>query len=80
MVICEQELREEEGDDEMHVTRPCVVIEILSRGSARVDQTEKLEIYQGLPSAEAYLVVYQQRCAERHWQGSAASARVSWPG
>ena len=69
MVLCDQELREGEGDDEMHVTRPCVIIEILSQRSVRTDQTEKLEIYQRLPSVQAYLIVHQrQRRVERHWR------------
>ena len=69
MVLCDQELRESEGDDEMHVTRPCVIVEILSRRSARIDQTEKLEIYQGMPSVQAYLIVHQRRRRiERHWR------------
>jgi Uma2 family endonuclease len=69
MVLCDQELREDEGDDEMHVTRPCVIVEILSQRSVRVDQTEKLEIYQSLPSVQVYLVVHQrQRRVERHWR------------
>src|ERR687887_1063667 len=33
MVLCDRELRE--GDDEMHVTRPCIIVEILSRRSVR---------------------------------------------
>src|SRR5918912_988016 len=62
-------LRDHEGDDEMHVTRPCVIVEILSQRSVRIDQTEKLEIYQGLPSVQAYLIVHQrQRRVERHWR------------
>jgi Uma2 family endonuclease len=69
MVLCDQELREEEGDDEMHVTRPCVIVEILSRGSVRLDRTEKLEIYQSIPSVQACLIVHQrQRRIERHWR------------
>jgi Uma2 family endonuclease len=69
MVLCDQELREDEGDDEMHVTRPCVIIEILSGRSGRIDHTEKLEIYQGIPSVQAYLIVHQrQQRVERHWR------------
>lgn len=74
MVLCDQELRAEKGDDELHVTRPCVIIEILSRGSVRIDQTEKLEIYQGLPSVQAYLIVHQhQRRVERYWRDADGS-------
>ena len=77
MVLCDQELREDEGDDEMHVTRPCVIIEILSQRSVRVDQTEKLEIYQGLPSVQAYLVVHQrQQRMERHWRDADGNWQV----
>jgi Uma2 family endonuclease len=69
MVLCDQELREDQGDDEMHVTRPCVIVEILSQRSVRIDQTEKLEIYQGLASVQAYLVVHQrQQRVEGHWR------------
>jgi Uma2 family endonuclease len=69
MVLCDQELREDEGDDEMHVTRPCVIIEILSGRSGRIDHTEKLEIYQGIPSVQAYLIVHQrQQRVERQWR------------
>ena len=69
MVLCDLELRPSEGDDELHVTRPCIIIEILSRRSVRIDQTEKLEIYQSLPSVQAYLIVHQQqRRVERSWR------------
>jgi hypothetical protein len=57
MVLCDLELRQNEGDDEMHVTRPCVIVEVLSRGSGRIDRGEKLDLYQRLPSAQAYLIV-----------------------
>jgi Uma2 family endonuclease len=77
MVLCDQELREDEGDDEMHVTRPCVIVEILSQRSVRIDQTEKLEIYQGLPSVQAYLIVHQQRRrVERHWRDADSTWQV----
>jgi Uma2 family endonuclease len=66
-VLCDEELRE--GDDDMHITRPCVIVEILSRRSARIDHTEKLLVYQALPSVQAYLIVHQlQQRIERHWR------------
>ena len=61
MVLCDQELRLQEGDDEMHVTRPCVVFEILSRRSARIDHGEKREVYR----LECY-----QRLPDGSWQPS----------
>jgi Uma2 family endonuclease len=64
-----------EGDDEMHITRPCVLVEILSRGSTRIDHTEKLQVYQSLPSVRAYLIVHQgQQRIERHWRADGDEA------
>jgi Uma2 family endonuclease len=60
MVVCDQELHPDEGDDELHVTRPCLVFEIPSRRSGRIDHTEKLEIYQSIASVQAYVIVHQQ--------------------
>jgi len=74
MVLCDQELRPELGDDEMHVTRPCVIVEILSRGSGRIDRGEKLDVYQSLPSVQAYLIVHQQlRRVERWWRDTSGA-------
>ena len=74
MVLCDLELRPEQGDDEMHITRPCLIVEILSRGSGRIDRGEKLEIYQSLPSVQAYLIVHQQQprieCSWREADGT----------
>jgi Uma2 family endonuclease len=59
MVLSDQEVRVEEGDDDMHVTRPCVVFEILSRRSARIDHGEKREVYPAMPSVQTYVIVSQ---------------------
>jgi Uma2 family endonuclease len=59
MVVCDAEVNH--GDDEMHVTRPCVIVEIISRRSVRIDHTEKLHVYQAIPSVQAYLIVHQNR-------------------
>jgi Uma2 family endonuclease len=49
--------------------RPCVVFEVLSRRTARVDRTEKLLAYRSLPTLQAYLIVHQERrFVERHWR------------
>jgi Uma2 family endonuclease len=61
MVLCDQELRAAEGDDEMHVTRPCIVAEVLSQRSVRIDHTEKLLAYQAMTSVQAYLIIHQQQ-------------------
>jgi Uma2 family endonuclease len=68
MVLCDQEIRQEEGDDEMHVTRPCVVFEILSRRSARIDHGEKREVYRAMPSVQTYVIVHQQESGLESYQ------------
>jgi Uma2 family endonuclease len=73
MVVCDQELSQ--GDDDMHITRPCVIVEIVSRDSARNDHTEKLQVCRALPSVQAYVIVHQQpRRIERHWRDDGEDA------
>ena len=66
MVLCDaSDLSDDEASS---VSRPCVVFEVLSGRSGRIDHTEKLEIYQSIPSVQAYLIVYQhERRVECHW-------------
>jgi Uma2 family endonuclease len=40
---------------------PCLVVEITSRGTARIDRGEKAEEYRNCPALRAYLVVDQYR-------------------
>ncbi len=40
---------------------PCLIVEVLSPSTARVDRREKLLAYQSLPSLQAYLLVEQDR-------------------
>ena len=73
MVLSDHDLQA--GDDDMHVRRPCVIVEIVSRRSARLDHTEKLAVYQALPSVQAYLIVHQyRRRVERHWRDVGSDA------
>jgi hypothetical protein len=58
MVLCDP--TELCDDDAASVSRPCRIFEILSSRSARIDRTEKLEIYQAIPSVQAYVIVHQQ--------------------
>jgi Uma2 family endonuclease len=47
--------------------RPRLLVEILSRSTAREDRTAKLDFYKSLPSAQAVLFVWQDtRRAELH--------------
>jgi Uma2 family endonuclease len=56
MVCCEENDRGDEYDCE----RPCILIEVLSDSTARIDRVEKLQAYQQLPSLRHYIIVSQQ--------------------
>jgi Uma2 family endonuclease len=48
---------------------PCVVVEVTSPSTARIDRGEKLEAYRRIPALRAYLVVdHRRRRVERHWR------------
>jgi Uma2 family endonuclease len=53
---------------------PCVVIEVTSPSTARIDRGEKLEAYRRIPALRAYLVVdHRRRRVERHWRDTPAA-------
>lgn len=52
MVLCD-----ETDSDPLHVTSPCLVVEILSPSTRTIDQREKLAAYTSIPSLETYLLV-----------------------
>ena len=90
MLLCDQDVHANQGDDEMHVTRPCAVFEIVSPRSARIDRGEKREVYRTMPSVQTYVIVHQQqprletyqRQADGAWQGPqqlAAGDRLDLP-
>ena len=52
---------------------PCIVVEVTSAGSARIDRGEKLDAYRRVPGLRAYLIVdHHRRRVERHWRASEA--------
>lgn len=56
MVCCEP------GDDEAYYrARPCLIVEVLSETTARIDQREKLLAYTRLDSLQGYLLLEQDR-------------------
>jgi Uma2 family endonuclease len=55
VVVCD------EDDDEDYTTKPCLIVEVLSQSTGRIDQTEKKINYQRLESLEAYLIVHQNQ-------------------
>ena len=57
------------------VSEPCVVIEVTSSSTGRIDRGEKLTAYRSISSVLAYLIVdHRRRRVERHWRADAASA------
>jgi Uma2 family endonuclease len=54
---------------EPYTERPCIIVEVLSESTRRVDRGEKLEAYTRITTLQAYLVVSQdERRVERHWR------------
>jgi len=48
---------------------PCVVVEVTSPSTARIDRGEKLEAYRRIPALRSYLIVdHRRRRVERHWR------------
>src|SRR5262245_7161128 len=56
------------GDD-LILHQPCLVVEVTSRSTRRIDRGEKLDAYRRLPSLRAYLIVDQtRRRVTHHWR------------
>lgn len=45
--------------DEDSETSPCILVEVLSRGTAHTDRKAKYGVYTSLPSLQTYLIVEQ---------------------
>ena len=57
------------------VTEPCVVVEVTSPSTGRIDRREKLTAYRSIPSVRAYLIVdHRRRRVERHWRTDVGAA------
>jgi Uma2 family endonuclease len=54
------------------VREPCVVVEVTSPSTARIDRGEKLAAYRGMRSLRAYVIVdHRRRRVERHARDAA---------
>jgi Uma2 family endonuclease len=54
---------------------PCVVVEVTSPSTARIDRGEKLDAYRRIASLRAYLIVdHRRRRVERHWRETTNAA------
>lgn len=48
-------------DDDTMIREPCLVVEVASPSTSRVDRGEKLLAYRSMPSVQLYIVVQQRR-------------------
>jgi len=61
-------------DDELVIRDPCLVVEVTSPSTARIDRGEKRDAYLGLPPLRAYLVVDHRRRRVQWWARDGADA------
>ena len=55
------------AESDIFVRNPCVVIEVTSPSTARIDRGEKLDAYRSISSLEMYLIIdHRRRRVERH--------------
>ncbi len=58
-----------DNESDYYLTRPCLLIEVLSNSTKQVDRREKLLAYQTLASVQEYVLVSQhQRRVEVYWR------------
>ncbi len=61
----------------LYTESPCLVVEVLSPGTARTDLSEKRLAYQEIGTVDAYLVVEAEwRGVHRHWRDPAGAWRL----
>jgi Uma2 family endonuclease len=54
-------------DDEMNLTNPVIIIEVLSPSTKSYDRGDKFELYKGLPTLKEYLLVDSQSVLLEHF-------------
>jgi Uma2 family endonuclease len=60
------------GELDVVTRQPCVVVEVTSPSTARIDRGEKLDAYRQIPTLRAYLIVdHRRQRVERHWRDAA---------
>lgn len=48
-----------EGSDQFSESEPCILVEVLSKGTAHTDHNTKYGVYTSIPSLQTYLIVDQ---------------------
>jgi Uma2 family endonuclease len=62
------------AESDIVARNPCVVIEVTSPTTARIDRGEKLDAYRSISTLQAYLIVdHRRRRVERHWRNALGS-------
>jgi Uma2 family endonuclease len=62
------------AESDIVARNPCVVVEITSPSTARIDRGEKLDAYRSISTLQAYLIVdHRRRRVERHWRDALGS-------
>ena len=57
------------ADSDVVARSPCVVVEVTSPGTARIDRGEKLDAYRSISALQAYLIVdHRRRRVARHFR------------
>jgi len=50
---------EQNDENNYYITKPCIIVEVLSKSTRRVDETTKRRLYQTLPSLQEYVLIEQ---------------------
>ena len=59
------------AESDIVARNPCVVVEVTSPSTARIDRSEKLDAYRSISSLQAYLIIdHRRRRVERHSRDS----------
>ena len=67
LLVCDPE-----GERELYVDRPCLIVEVTSRNTARNDRGEKLDAYRRLASLQAYWIISQSERRVTVWKRTAS--------
>ena len=64
------------AESDIVARNPCVVVEVTSPSTARIDRGEKLDAYRSISALQGYLIVdHRRRRVERHVRGPAGEWR-----
>jgi Uma2 family endonuclease len=65
LVVCEKP--EYWDDEELLLTNPLLIVEVLSKSTRNFDQSHKFNYYKSLPSFKEYVLIEQTHCQAETW-------------